>query len=113
LELNSSRPQDIDPDKPFEERQLDPALPELRLDPSDVLYNKTKPQPVQTGAEIPGFLLFVVPGKTREQLDVQGATFIISCRNISNEVITASWVIHGAHGRHMYYPGMKPPPHFS
>ena len=113
IPVNGSRPTKIPPmiipqDRPLE-LHFD-AVPSLAYDPKDALYIKVASTPLPTGAKETGFLLFHFKGIGRDQSNIPGTKYRLTCRDVAGNEVSVEWKATGEQFQKVpYFPGITEP----
>jgi hypothetical protein len=98
----------INPDYPLE---LSKASGEpMVLSPEDALYMKASSNPIPSGGQVTGVIIFDLVNTKKEDVLKVGTVVVLSFTDVTGKKYSASRTISslGEEGL-MYYPGMKPP----
>jgi len=78
--------------------------------PEDVLWDKTMPIPILTGAKVVGYLMFFFD-VDRGEMEQDGNKFILSCKDVYGTQISSTLIFDKKRhiDRNIHFPGMKFP----
>jgi len=80
-----------------------------KFDPQDTLYYKTTNNPIASGAQVAGTLVFRVPGVPKPKVAQRGTKLRLTCKSVFGEEVSAEVQRRNIPEGIKFYPGVQPP----